>query len=170
MLTGSFAAGTGADKSSVMGIGLTLPVYREHLNYRVMSVQRNRVNLYRSSSEVGSRKVDNGDAGSGNGRKRTTSWNGADRGCVAYKDHITSPETELTSRWCSNARPFVESMNEAMANDGGACHWCSFTHRRGFLHVAVRIGRSSVSRRSCCVLHTTASSFLMGALQSARAG
>ena len=85
MLTGSFAAGTGADKSSVMGTGLTLPVYREHLNYRVMSVQRNRVSPYRSSSEGGSRKVDNGDAGSGNGRKRTTSCNGADRGCVAYK-------------------------------------------------------------------------------------
>jgi hypothetical protein len=68
-----------------MGIGLTLPVYREHLNYRVKSVQWNRVSPYRSSAEVGSRKVDNGDAGSGNGRKRTPSCNRADRGCVAYK-------------------------------------------------------------------------------------
>ena len=85
MLTGSYAAGTEAAKSSVMGIGLTLPVYREHLNYRVMSVQRNRVSPYRSSLEVGSRKVDNGDAGSGNGRKRMPSCNRADRGCVAHK-------------------------------------------------------------------------------------
>ena len=28
-------------------------------------------------------------------------------------DNITSPETEQTSRWCSNARPSVEPMKEA---------------------------------------------------------
>ena len=70
MLIGSFAAGTEARVSSVMGIGLRLPVYREHLNYRVISVQRNRVSPYRSSQEVESRKADNGDAGIGNERKR----------------------------------------------------------------------------------------------------
>jgi hypothetical protein len=44
-------------------------------------------------------------------------------------DYINSLETVLTSRWCSNARTVVEPVNEAMANDGGASHWCSFTHR-----------------------------------------
>jgi len=29
------------------------------------------------------------------------------------RDNITSPETGLTSRWCSNSRPFVEPMKEA---------------------------------------------------------
>jgi|SRR6516225_1258710 hypothetical protein len=48
------------------------------------------------------------------------------------EDYITSPETELTSRWCSNARPFVEPIKEAIANDSGVSHWCSFTHCRGF--------------------------------------
>jgi hypothetical protein len=67
--------------------------------------------------------VDNGDVGSGNGRKRRPPCNGTDRG-------FTSPETELTSRWCSNARPLVEPTNEAIANDGGVSHWCSFTHCR----------------------------------------
>jgi hypothetical protein len=47
-------------------------------------------------------------------------------------DYITLPETELTSCWCSNATTFVEPMNEAIANDGGVSHWCSFTHCRGF--------------------------------------
>jgi hypothetical protein len=28
-------------------------------------------------------------------------------------DNITSPETEQTSRWCSNSRTFAEPMNEA---------------------------------------------------------
>jgi hypothetical protein len=83
MLIGSSAAGTEARVSSVMGIGLCLPVYREHLNYRVMSVQRNRVSPYRSSQEVESRKADNDDAGIGNGRKRMPPCNGTDRGCVA---------------------------------------------------------------------------------------
>ena len=83
MLIGSFAAGTEARVSSVMGIGLRLPVYREHLNYRVISVQRNRVSRYRSSQEVESRKADNDDAGIGNERKRMPPCNGTDRGCVA---------------------------------------------------------------------------------------
>ena len=80
MLIGSFAAGTEARVSSVMGIGLRLPVYREHLN---ISVQRNRVSRYRSSQEVESRKADNDDAGIGNERKRMPPCNGTDRGCVA---------------------------------------------------------------------------------------
>ena len=33
---------------------------------------------------------------------------------LPQRDNITSPETGLTSRWCSNSRPFVEPMKEAM--------------------------------------------------------
>jgi len=113
MLIGSFCSGYGGSCVLRHGHWFTLPVYREHLNYRVMSVQRNRVSPYRSSEEVESRKADNDDVGIGNGRKRKPPCNGTDRGCVVWLDNITSPETEQTSRWCSNARPSVEPMKEA---------------------------------------------------------
>jgi hypothetical protein len=32
---------------------------------------------------------------------------------LPFWDHITSLETEQTSRWCSNSRTFAEPMNEA---------------------------------------------------------
>jgi hypothetical protein len=32
---------------------------------------------------------------------------------LPFWDNITSPETEQTSRWCSNSRTFAEPMNEA---------------------------------------------------------
>ena len=80
---------------------------------------------------------------------------------------FASPETELASRWCSNARPLVEPTNEAIANDGGVSHWCSVTHcRDGRCDSAAdwyRVGRVSFG-------DATASSFFMGALLSARAG
>jgi hypothetical protein len=47
---------------------------------------------------------------------------------LPFWDNITSPETEQTSRWCSNSRTFAEPINEAIANDDGASCWCSFTH------------------------------------------
>ena len=63
------------------------------------------------------------------------------------RDHITSPETELTSRWCSNSRPFVEPMKEAMqmtaAQAAGAA-----SHTSDGSSIAVRVGRKSVSSRS----------------------
>ena len=37
-----------------------------------------------------------------------------------FWDNITSPETEQTSRWCSNSRAFAEPMQEAIANDNSA--------------------------------------------------
>jgi hypothetical protein len=51
-------------------------------------------------------------------------------------DKITSPETELTSRWCSNSRTFVEPMSEAkqmtVAKAAGAASrtMVVFLHRR----------------------------------------
>jgi hypothetical protein len=47
---------------------------------------------------------------------------GESKGCLVIaqievaspkRDNITSPETELTSRWCSSSRPLEEPMNEA---------------------------------------------------------
>jgi hypothetical protein len=51
-------------------------------------------------------------------------------------DNRTSPETELTSRWCSNSRPFGEPRKEAVQMTtvqtvGAASHTsCGFFHRR----------------------------------------
>src|SRR5271166_6012553 len=61
-------------------------------------------------------------------------------------DNITSPETELTSQWCSNSRPFVEPMQEAKqmtaAQAAGAA-----SHTLVVSSAAVRVGRRSVSSR-----------------------
>jgi hypothetical protein len=63
-------------------------------------------------------------------------------------DKITSPETELTSRWCSNSRTFVEPMSEAKqmtaAQAAGAA---SHTLVVFFPPTTVRVGRRSVSSR-----------------------
>ena len=62
-------------------------------------------------------------------------------------DNITSPETELTSRWCSSSRPLEEPMHEAkqmtMAQAIGAA-----SHTAGGFSTAVRIGSKPVSSRS----------------------
>ena len=62
------------------------------------------------------------------------------------RDNITSPETGPTSRWCSNSRPFVEPMKEAMqmtaAQVAGAA-----SHTPDGSSIAVRVGRKSVSSR-----------------------
>jgi hypothetical protein len=52
-------------------------------------------------------------------------------------DHITSPETEPTSRWYSNSRTFAEPMNEAMQMTTAHCCWCSFTHVWWIVSIAV---------------------------------
>src|SRR5216684_83579 len=78
-------------------------------------------------------------------------------------DKITSPETELTSRWCSNSRTFVEPMQEAKqmmaAQAAGAA-----SHTMVASSTAVRVGRRSVSRRFYLMLNKAASSFFRGAL------
>ena len=96
---------------SVMGHGgfgllrhghTTLPAYREHLNYRGMSFKRNRVSPYRSlqgedQPQGGSMAV------------RVSELRGSECCPVIGQievasprgDKITSPETELTSCWCS---------------------------------------------------------------------
>jgi hypothetical protein len=62
-------------------------------------------------------------------------------------DNITSPETELTSRWCSNSRPLEEPMNEAKqmttARAVGAA-----SHTPGGFCIVVGIGGKSVTSRS----------------------
>jgi hypothetical protein len=61
-------------------------------------------------------------------------------------DNITSPETELTSRWCSSSRPLEEPMYEAKqmttAQAVGAA-----SHMVGGFSTAVRIGSKPVSSR-----------------------
>src|ERR1700693_2349070 len=68
-------------------------------------------------------------------------------------DNITSPETELTSRWCSNSRPLEEPMNEAKqmttAQAVGAA-----SHTLGGFSTAVRIGSKPVSSRSYLVFES----------------
>jgi hypothetical protein len=49
-------------------------------------------------------------------------------------DKITSPETELTSRWLFKLENICGTDVGSKANDGGASRWCSFPHDGGFLH------------------------------------
>jgi hypothetical protein len=117
----------------------TLPAYKEHLNYLVISFQRNRVSPYRSSKEVGSRKVDNGDVGSGNERKRRPPCNGTDRGCVAWpgQHHLAGNGADFP---LVLERETMGGTDEgSKANDDGATRWCSFPYCAGFF-------RRSVSR------------------------
>jgi hypothetical protein len=72
--------------------------------------------------------------------------NRADRGCVALMGQHDLTGTELTSRWCSNSRPFVEPMQEAKqttaAQPAGAA-----SHTLVVFPTAVRVGHRSVSSR-----------------------
>ena len=65
---------------------------------------------------------------------------------LPFWDNITSPETEQTSRWCSNSRTFAEPINEAKqmttAQAVGAA-----SHMPGGFPTAVRIGSKPVSSR-----------------------
>src|SRR6266581_5650577 len=87
----------------------TLPAYREHLLYRVTSTEQGKPVSLPARGRSTVRWIDGG-AGIGIARKRMLPCNRADRGCVGRWDKITSPETELTSRWCSNSRTSVEPM------------------------------------------------------------
>jgi hypothetical protein len=62
-------------------------------------------------------------------------------------DNITSPETELTSRWCSSSRPLEEPMYEAKQMTTGQPVGAA-SHTTGGFSTAVRIGSKSVSSRS----------------------
>jgi len=83
------------------------------LNYGVISTEQGKPVSLPGKGKYTARCTD-GDAGSGNERKRRLLSNWADRGCVASGDNRTSPETEPTSRWCSNSKPFGEPRKEAM--------------------------------------------------------
>jgi hypothetical protein len=56
------------------------------------------------------------------------------------RDNITSPETGLTSRWCSNSMKEAKQMTAAQA--AGAA-----SHTPDGFSIAVRVGRKSVSSR-----------------------
>jgi hypothetical protein len=62
-------------------------------------------------------------------------------------DNITSPETELTSYWCSSSRTLEEPMYEAKQMTTGQPVGAASHTTRGF-STAVRIGRKPVSSRS----------------------
>ena len=134
MLTGSSCGGYGGSCVLRHGHWFTLPVYREHLNYRVMSVQRNRVSPYRSSQEVESRKADNDDVGIGNGRKRKPPCNGTDRGCVAWlgQHHLAGNGADFS--WVLERETIGGTDVGSKANDDGAGRWCSFPYFAGFFH------------------------------------
>ena len=81
---------------------------------------------------------------------------GASEGCLVTGqievasprgDKITSPETELTSRWCSSSRPLEEPMYEAKQMTTGQPVGAA-SHTSGGFSTAVRIGSQSVSSRS----------------------
>jgi hypothetical protein len=102
---------------------------------------------------------------------------GASEGCpvtgqievASLWDNTASPETELTSYWCSSSRPLEEPMNEAKqmttARAVGAA-----SHTSGGFSTAVRIGSKPVSSRPYSFLNQAASSFFKGAFLGARAG
>jgi hypothetical protein len=110
MLGALTAAGTEGSTSSVMG-NTTLSAHREHLNYRLTSVQRNRVSPYRSPKcGVGSRKANNGGADRRSERKPMLLCNRADIGCVDYIDNITERESELISLRCCTRESFINRL------------------------------------------------------------
>ena len=49
-------------------------------------------------------------------------------------DNITSPDTEPTSRWCSNSRTFAEPMNEAMQMTTAQAVGAASDTAGGFIH------------------------------------
>jgi hypothetical protein len=110
-----------------------------------------------------------GDAGNGNGSKRRLPCNQADRVASPQGDNITSPETELTSYWCSNSRPLEEPIYEAKqmttAQAVGAA-----SHTPGGFSAAVRIGGKPVSSRPYSFCIRPRSRFSGGAFWGARAG
>src|SRR6266851_6376008 len=62
-------------------------------------------------------------------------------------DKITSPETELTSCWCSNSRTLEEPMHEAKQMTTWQLVGAA-SHTTGGFSTVVRIGSKSVSSRS----------------------
>src|SRR5260370_28278822 len=81
---------------------------------------------------------------------------GASEGCPVigqtevaslHCDNIISPETELTSYWCSNSRTLEELMHEAKQMTTGQPVGAA-SHTTGGFSTAVRIGSKSVSSRS----------------------
>jgi hypothetical protein len=85
------------------------------------------------------------------------------------RDNITSPETGLTSRWCSNSRPFVEPMKEAIANDGGALLLVQLPTRLMDLPPPCELAASQYRVGLLCCCNKAASSFFKWALSNARA-
>jgi hypothetical protein len=97
MLGALFAVGTEGSGSLRHG-HTTLPAYREHLHYPVISTKQGKpASLPARGSEAV--RLTDGDAGMRVEKKRRPLCNGTDIGCVPNGNHITECESRLTSLW-----------------------------------------------------------------------
>jgi len=98
----------------VLGHGLTtLPAYRADLNYRVTPMEQGKS----ISLPFGEVKPQGRSMAMRIAELRKSECcpviGQIEVALPFLGDHITSPETEQTSRWCSNSRTFEEPMDEA---------------------------------------------------------
>ena len=145
----SFAVGTESVPYSVMG----KPHCRRRgtdLIYRVISTEQGKPAWLPSGSPQGEGASQDGPLA-----MRVTEM-GESEGCPVIGqtevaspcwDKITSPETELTSCWCSNSRTLEEPMHEAKQMTTGQPVGAA-SHTTGGFSIAARIGSKSVSSRS----------------------
>jgi hypothetical protein len=100
--------------SIILGHGhITLSAYREGLTYHVLSAEQGKS----VSPPCGEVKPQGGSMVMRIAELRKSEGcpvTGQIEVALPFWDNITSPETEQTSRWCSNSRTFAEPMNEAM--------------------------------------------------------
>ncbi len=87
----------------------TLPAYREHLNYRVMSTKQDKPVSLPTRGRDAVRPID-GDAGMREERKRMPLCNGADIGCVRNTNNIIERKSGLTSLRCSTRESKVNRL------------------------------------------------------------
>jgi hypothetical protein len=144
MLGIPFAAGTEAPFSSVMGKQRCRRIESTYPNC-VTSTEQDKPASLPVEGRSTVRRID-GDAGIGIARKRMLPCNRADRRCVAATGQYYLIGNGLTSRWCSNSRPFVEPMKEAMHTTAAQAAGAASHTSDGF-SIAVRVGRKSVSSR-----------------------
>ena len=85
-------------------------------------------------------------------------------------DHITSLETEPTSRWYSNSRTFAEPINEATQMTTAQAVGAASHTSGGWYPLPCELAASLYRVALICTWNGAASSFFMGALLSARAG
>jgi hypothetical protein len=107
-----------------------------------------------------------GGAGSGEGCPVI----GQTEAALHFWDNITSPETELTSRWCSNSRTLEELTNEAKQMTTAQEPLVQLHTLRGTSPSQCESAASQYRVGLIRFSNKAASSFFKGALWSARAG